>query len=132
MTHRIPGLGYNIEMWAGAEGFLLIFCSCVPTLAPLWDRFVTKKLDSSYGRTPLNKYTPDNSARSKTLGTGSVASSGPYSRLATPSRNGLRSTELKGGSVTELMPTSHLSSYARGDDRMNSGDVESILNHNAK
>jgi hypothetical protein len=40
-------------MWTGAEAFVMIFCGNIPPLQPLWDRYVTHKLDSSYGRTPL-------------------------------------------------------------------------------
>ncbi|KAH8742343.1 integral membrane protein [Diaporthe sp. PMI_573] len=44
---------YDIQMWTGAEAFVMIFCGNIPPLQPLWDRYVTHKLDSSYGRTPL-------------------------------------------------------------------------------
>ncbi|ROW01495.1 hypothetical protein VSDG_02062 [Cytospora chrysosperma] len=90
-------LGYNLEMWAGSEAFLLIFCSCVPTISPLWDRFVTKKLDSTYGRTPL-KYTPDNSGN--TPAKRSLVS-GPYSRMG-QSRSGETTTNVQAGSQTEM------------------------------
>lgn len=46
------GESYNIEAWTGAEAFVMIVCGNVPPLKPLWDRFVTKKLDSSYA--PIN------------------------------------------------------------------------------
>lgn len=111
-----PGVGYNIEMWAGAEAFLLIFCSCVPTISPLWDRFVTKKLDSTYGRTPL-KYTPGNNG--KTPAKGSVAS-GPYSRMS-QSRNGKTTANVQAGSQTEL---EHLSMFPESIHVLNSYNVD--------
>ena len=46
------GESYNIEAWTGAEAFVMIICGNVPPLKPLWDRFVTKTLDSNY--TPIN------------------------------------------------------------------------------
>lgn len=101
LTRSQTGIGYDIEMWAGAEAFLLIFCSCVPTLSPLWDRFVTKKLDSSYGRTPL-RYTPNTTANSKSRINGSFSSE-PYSRLA-QSRNG-ENVQMHAGSLKEAKPT---------------------------
>lgn len=50
-THA--GSAYDIQMWTGAEAFVMIFCGNIPPLQPLWDRYVTHKLDASYGRTPL-------------------------------------------------------------------------------
>ncbi|ROW11336.1 hypothetical protein VMCG_01224 [Cytospora schulzeri] len=90
-------VSYNIEMWAGAEAFLLIFCSCVPTLSPLWDRFVTKKLDSTYGRTPpkhsagISRITPAESSLAK----------GPYLRVGQSRVEGTM-TNIQAGSQTEL------------------------------
>ncbi|KAG8161510.1 hypothetical protein KVR01_008497 [Diaporthe batatas] len=45
--------GYNIMMWSEAEAFILISAGCVPTLLPLWERYVTHTRDTSYGHTPL-------------------------------------------------------------------------------
>ena len=41
-----------MEAWTGAEACVMIVCGNVPPLKPLWDRFVTKKLDSNY--TPIS------------------------------------------------------------------------------
>jgi hypothetical protein len=34
----------------------MIICGNIPPLQPLWDRFVTHKLGSGYGRTPIDHY----------------------------------------------------------------------------
>ncbi|CAG8953110.1 hypothetical protein HYFRA_00003307 [Hymenoscyphus fraxineus] len=47
---------YDIQAWTGAEAFIMIFCGNIPPLQPLWDRFITHKLDSNYGKTPINQY----------------------------------------------------------------------------
>lgn len=47
------GSAYDIQMWTGAEAFVMIFCGNIPPLQPLWDQYVTHKLDASYGRTPF-------------------------------------------------------------------------------
>ncbi|TVY88369.1 hypothetical protein LAWI1_G008055 [Lachnellula willkommii] len=47
---------YNLQAWTGAEAFIMIVCGNIPPLQPLWDRFVTHKLDSNYGHTPINNY----------------------------------------------------------------------------
>ena len=66
------GESYNIEAWTGAEAFVMIVCGNVPPLKPLWDRFVTKKLDSNY--TPINydmkTYPPKLSSTAKTSSSG--------------------------------------------------------------
>lgn len=67
-----PGESYNIEAWTGAEAFVMIVCGNVPPLKPLWDRFVTKKVDSNYA--PIN-YSMKN-YHSKLSGTVKASSSG--------------------------------------------------------
>lgn len=90
------GIGYDVQVWSEAEAFLLIFCGCVPTLMPLWDRFVSHKLDSNYGRTPLkireNASTP--------AGTASACTA-PYTRFGS-SRGVANSTTVRSGSELEL------------------------------
>ncbi|KAK0702006.1 hypothetical protein B0T26DRAFT_744917 [Lasiosphaeria miniovina] len=44
---------YDIQVWTGAEAFVMMVCGNVPPLQVLWDRYVTHKLDSSWSRTPL-------------------------------------------------------------------------------
>ncbi|KAM7200827.1 hypothetical protein V8F33_003758 [Rhypophila sp. PSN 637] len=41
---------YGIQMWTGAEAFVMILCGNIPPLQILWDRFITHKVDSSYNR----------------------------------------------------------------------------------
>ncbi|RWA07280.1 hypothetical protein EKO27_g7834 [Xylaria grammica] len=41
---------YDIQAWTGAEAFVMILCGNIPPLLPLWDRFISHKLGSSYGR----------------------------------------------------------------------------------
>ncbi|KAM0800903.1 hypothetical protein BDR22DRAFT_907498 [Usnea florida] len=48
---------YDIEAFTGAEAFVMIICGNIPPLKPLWDRFVTKKLDSNYTPIEYNKET---------------------------------------------------------------------------
>ena len=73
------GESYNIEAWTGAEAFVMIVCGNIPPLKPLWDRFVTKKLDSNY--TPINynmKISP-----SKLTSTSKTSSSGENTHIFT-------------------------------------------------
>ncbi|GAP92594.1 putative integral membrane protein [Rosellinia necatrix] len=41
---------FEIQAWTGAEAFVMMLCGNIPPLLPLWDRFISKKLDSTYGR----------------------------------------------------------------------------------
>lgn len=41
---------YEIQAWTGAEAFVMMLCGNIPPLLPLWERFVSRKLDSSYHR----------------------------------------------------------------------------------
>lgn len=43
---------YNVFAWSAAEGFIIMFCGNLPALQPLWGRFVTRQLDSSFRRRP--------------------------------------------------------------------------------
>jgi hypothetical protein len=38
---------YNLIVWAGSEEFVLIFCGSIPPLRPLWDRYISRKVDKS-------------------------------------------------------------------------------------
>jgi hypothetical protein len=53
---NFTGSSYDIEAWTSAEAFVMIVCGNIPPLQPLWDRYVSHKLDSNYGRTPINQY----------------------------------------------------------------------------
>ncbi|KAM7214601.1 hypothetical protein V8F06_010000 [Rhypophila decipiens] len=46
---------YGIQMWTGAEAFVMILCGNIPPLQILWDRFITHKVDSSYNRVHNSK-----------------------------------------------------------------------------
>ena len=41
-----------MQVWTGAEAFVLIICGNVPPLQPLWDRFVLRRLDANFHRIP--------------------------------------------------------------------------------
>ena len=57
----------------------MIVCGNIPPLKPLWDRFVAKKLDSKYGRTPVNYHMKDYD--SKLSSTAKTSSSGDTTRI---------------------------------------------------
>lgn len=42
------GVAYPAVVWSGSEIFVIIICGSIPSLKPLWDRYVSKKraLDS--------------------------------------------------------------------------------------
>ena len=71
------GTAYNIEVFSGAEAFIMILVGNIPPLKPLWDRFMGKRTGSTMGgRIPLknsgysrdfsNKYSTDKSKSSVT------------------------------------------------------------------
>lgn len=45
---------YHVFAWSAAEGFIIMFCGNLPTLQPLWGRFITRELDASFRRRPDN------------------------------------------------------------------------------
>ncbi|KAL7621418.1 hypothetical protein AAE478_008740 [Parahypoxylon ruwenzoriense] len=47
---------YDIQVWTGAEAFVMMVCGNIPTLQPLWARLGSRKPDISSGRTPLKQY----------------------------------------------------------------------------
>lgn len=84
-------------MWSEAEAFILIFAGCVPTLLPLWERYVTHKIDSSYGRTPLQGAPGSGKPSTAKESIGSPAYTG-YGR----SRDALNLTTINSGSNAEI------------------------------
>lgn len=44
------GVTYNLVVWSGAEDFVIIVCGSVPTLKPLWDRYVSKTKSRHFSR----------------------------------------------------------------------------------
>jgi len=69
------GTLYDVQAWSAAEGFMVIVCGNIPPLQPLWDRFITHKLDSHYGRTPITGKSYLMSDRSKQSGISTEKSS---------------------------------------------------------
>ncbi|KAF2964104.1 hypothetical protein GQX73_g9479 [Xylaria multiplex] len=51
---------FEIQAWTGAEAFVMMLCGNIPPLIPLWDRFISHKLDSTYGRKLLPQKHSDN------------------------------------------------------------------------
>ena len=106
--HRVLivlGEAYNIQVWTGAEAFVMIVCGNIPPLKTLWDRFVTHKSDSNYARTPV-KYKIE-SRPSKFSGTNETSSTGNSAHILSSqhenySRDGSYMKEPRIKAVTDI------------------------------
>lgn len=50
LSSIFQGVTYNLVVWSGAEDFIIIVCGSVPTLKPLWDRYITKTKQNRFSR----------------------------------------------------------------------------------
>ena len=50
---RIQGETYNLTVWSGAEDFIIIVCGSIPTLKPLWDRYIVENKSHHFSRVTM-------------------------------------------------------------------------------
>ena len=68
---------YDLLVWSGSELFVLICCGSIPTLKPLWDRYISQK---NYSASKASGVTRD---RSGSAGFGNARRKQPNSLLDT-------------------------------------------------
>jgi hypothetical protein len=78
---------------------MVIICGNIPPLQPLWDRFITHKLDSNYGRTPITGKSYLMSDRSKQSGTCTEKCSHHSTCITASSKNNSRAESEYGKSI---------------------------------
>ncbi|KAK3390661.1 hypothetical protein B0H63DRAFT_121401 [Podospora didyma] len=111
---------YDIQVWTGAECFVMMVSGNIPPLQLLWDRFVSKKLDSSYGRTPI-KYYHNGTGYSEKINRSNSNGHGLYSLRSITSSNKFPShTQIISDDDIEL-PRVPENAYANTDDNQSSG-----------
>ncbi|KAK3365414.1 hypothetical protein B0H63DRAFT_112484 [Podospora didyma] len=52
---------YDIQVWTGAECFIMMVCGNVPPLQLLWDRYIAHTLDANWTRVSTRKYASNGS-----------------------------------------------------------------------